>query len=910
MAGRGEWVRRSAMGFAVLVASAGVAAGLSNPNDFCTGNPCVISADKVVDAGAVLDFGTRTVILQKQLTIAALPNGAIGSFTLKCGTFQISGSDGQIKGTNASGPGGSATIEALNDIQINGTASIGAVRLTGQDAGVLTLTTTNGSISGSGRINLSGDGLIASGGTLVMRSGSTINYSGQISAPGGTQGGGGLLDIGATGNITFTNLLDLTGGEVGGGELDVFGQANVTLGEVDLSANGDAGDAGFAVIEANGSVTLSGRVRGRGADNGENCGDGADIDINALGNLTINGEMDIRGRGLDCSGGFLSLDGENVFLNGLLQMSGTGTESDGGDLDVSARTLIRVVGTVQIDGGDSGAGDVLFLSDKDIDIQGQINAYGRSSISPGSALVEFDAQGTLTVSGDIDASGGPNAPMGGGDVTLGGCKVDVKSTALIKSLGDLGGITVQGNDKVTLRGVFQAGSGGNDIEFGPRAAPPDIAGASFSPAATLIPNATLLPCRACDTNADCNDNNTCTSDTCAVDGLTCLYAPVVGSCNDGNACTTGDTCVGTLCVGGAPPNCDDGKVCTADSCAPASGCTHTNVVGACNDGNLCTTGDSCSGGNCVGTPLNCSDGNPCTNDVCTLGVCSNPNNTLPCSDGTACTNGDVCSGGSCVPGPTLDCDDHNACTIDSCNPSNGCQHSIGGSGCADTDGDGTPDELDPCTTLDWTPFPVTPPNQHPRAFTFGLGKLVASDGEQRLLLKGVFNSAPASIPIDPTANGIHLYAADAAGAFFDVSLPGGAGCAAGDGWTTVGVGFKKIWVYRNKSGTLPPSCAAGSARGITSVQIRDQRLSNKHGLQFKVKMKNGSLQRDPVPPLTRVQVSLALAAQPAPGVASPQAKAGECAEALLTGNPIASRGKPFCKPKLSGAALDGLTCKE
>jgi hypothetical protein len=704
-------------------------------------------------------------------------------------------------------------------------------------------------------------------------------------------------------------LIDLTGGEVGAGEIDIFGGANVTLGEVDLSANGDAGDAGFAVIEAAGSVVLSGRLRGRGADNGENCGDGADIDINATGDLTINGEVDIRGRGLDCSGGFLSLDANRVFLNSLMQMSGTGTQSDGGDLDVSARTLIRVTGTVQIDGGDSGAGDVLFLSDKDIDIPGRINAYGRSSISPGSALVEFDAQGTLTVSGSIDASGGVNAPMGGGDVTLGGCKVDVKSTARIKSLGDLGGITVQGNDKITLRGVFQAGSGGIDIEYGPRANPPDRAGATFTPPPNLIANETLTPCRVCDTNLDCNDSNGCTSDTCQVDGLACLYAPTVGACSDGNACTTGDTCVGTLCVGGAPPNCDDNKVCTADSCAPATGCVHGNVSGACNDGNLCTTGDACSGGNCVGTPMTCSDGNPCTNDVCTAGVCSNPNNTLPCTDNTACTNGDVCSGGACVPGPALDCDDSNACTVDSCSPSAGCQHSSGGSGCADSDGDGVPDEADPCTTLDWTAAPLSPPNQHPRTFSFALGKLVAPDGEQRLLMKGLFNSAPAAIAIDPTLNGVHLYAADAVGAIYDVSLPGGAGCEAGDGWTTFGTGFKKIWTYRNKSGAVPPTCAPDSARGVTGVQIRDQRLSSKHGLQFKVKMKHGSLLRDPVAPLTRVQVDLALAAQPSPGVASPQAKTGECAEALFTGNPIAEKGKPFCKPKLSGAALDGLTCK-
>jgi len=907
MVGRCEWTRGAALGAALLLGGAGAAAGLSNPNDFCTGNPCVIASDKVVDAGALLDFGTRTVVLQKQLTIANLPNG-VGSFTLRCGTFQITG-DGQIKGTSASGQGGTAIIEALNDIQINGTAGTGAVRLNGVDAGALALTTTNGAISGGGRISIGGDGILASGGALTMRAGSTISYSGQITAPGGTQGAGGVIDVAAPGHITLSGLIDATGGEAGAGEINVVGGANVTLGEVDLSANGDAGDAGFAVIDAGANVLLSGRFRGRGADNGENCGDGADVDLNAAGDLTINGELDIRGRGLDCSGGFLTLDGERVFLNSLMLMSGTGTQSDGGDLDVSARTLIRVSGTVQIDGGDSGAGDVLFLSDEDIEIVGQINANGRTSISPGSSLLELHAQGTLTISGGVDASGGAGAPMGGGDVTLAGCKVDVTAGSLIKSLGDLGVISVQGNDRITLRGVMQAGSGGIDIEYGPRAAPPDIAGASFSPAPALVPNPLLVPCRVCDTDADCNDGNACTSDTCPADGLACLHAPQAGTCSDGNACTLGDTCVGSLCVGGAPRTCDDGKACTADSCAPATGCVFTNLSGPCNDGNLCTTGDVCAGGTCVGAPITCADGNPCTDDVCTAGACSNPNNSAPCSDGTACTVGDQCSGGSCVPGAPLVCDDGNACTVDSCHPASGCQHSPFGSGCADSDGDAVPDELDPCTTRDWTAAPLTPPNQHPRTFTFALRKLSAPDGAQRLLMKGLFNSAPASLPIDPSVHGVHLYAADALGPIYDVSLPGGAGCEADDGWTTTGVGFKRIWSYRNTSDAVPPTCAPGSARGVTAVQIRDKRLSNKHGLQFKVKMKNGSLLRAPAVPPTRLQVSLALAAQPSAGVASPQAIEGECAEALLVGDPIPGRGKPACKVKLGGGTLNGLTCK-
>jgi len=51
------------------------------------------------------------------------------------------------------------------------------------------------------------------------------------------------------------------------------------------------------------------------------------------------------------------------------------------------------------------------------------------------------------------------------------------------------------------------------------------------------------------------------------------------SCNDGNACTTGDVCNGGQCRGGPPPNCDDGNACTTDACDPGTGCTHQSQAG-------------------------------------------------------------------------------------------------------------------------------------------------------------------------------------------------------------------------------------------------------------------------------------------------------------------------------------------
>lgn len=904
MVGRGG---RVLIAVVLTALAAGRGAALSSPNSFCTGDPCIISADKTADPDIVLDFGTRTVILQKQLTMGTQqPTGTIGSLTIRCGTFRTTG-DGTIKGSASGKAGGVLSIEAVNAIQLNGTTTLGDVRLTGQDGGNLTLKTSIGSITGTGRVNLGADGLIASGGTFTVVSAGDITLSGALMLPGGSQGAGGTIDMQAPGNITLSGAVNLTGGQSGGGFLDLTATGAITLTNVDLSGSGEFGDAGLASIDG-GTVTIA-TLTGRGANDGENCGDAADIDIFATGDVLLNGVVDIRGRGLDCSGGFLDIDANRVFINSLLLMSGDGSESDGGDLDVSTRTLTQVASTaiIDIEGGTGGAGDVSLQSDTDVVSAGTIKANGRSSTSAGASLVELNAGRNLTVSGTIDASGGSAVIDGGGDLGLVGCKVDTATTARLIATGDAGDIRVEAHDKLTLRGVFQAGSGGISVQYGTRAAPPTIS-ASFSPATVPLLNPLLLPCRVCDTDAQCNDGNSCTSDTCPADGLACQHANLQGSCSDGNACTVGDVCVAGACVPGAAPNCADANSCTLDTCVPASGCVHSPITATCDDGNTCTSNDHCVAGVCTGTASNCEDHNVCTDDTCTdAGGCLHTNNFNGCNDNNPCTVNDGCMNGGCSGDP-VSCDDDDPCTVDTCAQSAGCLN-IPIQGCADTDHDGILDDADECTTIAWTSPPTTPPDQSPTKFGLVANKLSEPDGSQALLVKGNFNPATATPPVDPALNGVHVYVADATGPVFDVSVPGGAGCSADDGWTTGGPPTRTIWKYRNKSGALPPDCAPGSAQGLTSIQIKDARQSAKQALQFKAKAKSATLERTPDVPLTRILVDFALGAQPAPGVASAQARAGQCAEALFTGNPIQSSPKPSCKAKLRSGELNGAVCK-
>ena len=63
-------------------------------------------------------------------------------------------------------------------------------------------------------------------------------------------------------------------------------------------------------------------------------------------------------------------------------------------------------------------------------------------------------------------------------------------------------------------------------------------------------------------------------------------------------------------------------------------------------------------------------------------LCYDPKMTSGCKNDTMCSDGNVCNGieacnmtsGVCRPGPVLDCDDKNLCTVDSCDIVNGCIH--------------------------------------------------------------------------------------------------------------------------------------------------------------------------------------------------------------------------------------------
>jgi cysteine-rich repeat protein len=184
----------------------------------------------------------------------------------------------------------------------------------------------------------------------------------------------------------------------------------------------------------------------------------------------------------------------------------------------------------------------------------------------------------------------------------------------------------------------------------------------------------------------CDDANPCTDETCDPKAG-CKAVPNKAPCDDGNACTTADVCSSGWCVGGGIVACDDLNPCTTDTCEAKVGCVHQVNTAPCDDGNPCTTGDQCNLGGCVGgKKAACFDGNPCTDDACDpKNGCTFLPNAAACNDGNACTTGDHCAAAACVADSTLDCDDANPCTKDSCDPAAGCKHAPAAGPCSDGD---------------------------------------------------------------------------------------------------------------------------------------------------------------------------------------------------------------------------------
>jgi len=152
---------------------------------------------------------------------------------------------------------------------------------------------------------------------------------------------------------------------------------------------------------------------------------------------------------------------------------------------------------------------------------------------------------------------------------------------------------------------------------------------------------------------DCDDGDPCTVEICMATG-SCESHPTCGAserCCDGRC---GECCEDL--------DCDDGVGCTVDRCflgaciamADDGACANAAVEMYCSLMGDCRAREPCPGN----TPEECDDAEACTVDSCTSGLCSHD----ACAEGTVCCP-DIGCGECCT---NSQCDDGDPCTVDSC----------------------------------------------------------------------------------------------------------------------------------------------------------------------------------------------------------------------------------------------------
>jgi hypothetical protein len=134
-------------------------------------------------------------------------------------------------------------------------------------------------------------------------------------------------------------------------------------------------------------------------------------------------------------------------------------------------------------------------------------------------------------------------------------------------------------------------------------------------------------------------------------------------CEDGEACTTADSCSGGRCAGTAY-SCDDGLECTTDGCDGAGGCENAPVAGACAVGGACyAAGDP--------NPANVCE--VCDPALDQTGFSPDPAND--CDDADPCTRDEGCGTGRCT-NTAYSCTDGLTCTTDVCDGAGGCSYPV------------------------------------------------------------------------------------------------------------------------------------------------------------------------------------------------------------------------------------------
>ena len=557
--------------------------------------PCHITEPIEIDQpSCVLDFGDRALVVTEEITVGS------NAVTIRAGSFTMltsgSGNDGAFdaRGTGTELPesiGGLINIESKSFVDISGTAR--SFRMSGNGRGGVLQISADGDLYIRNRIIADGTSILANGGSITLRSEAnmelTQNFS--ISARGGIQSaGGGEVLLAATGSITQTGEIDVSGAD--GGIVDIFAGASAEVEDLATNATGDAGSGGCIAIESGTGSTTNGLISANGST-GEfqsgGCGGVICIDSD-FGDVTISigSEVEASGARPDGGGGIMAvLAGRSFSGGGAIRGRGPNGETCGGDICIEAEVDLTTGGSGIIDasGGDGG-GEIDLGAGRDLRVFGEIEAGARQRGGLG-GLVALGAglrgggDGELIVGADVDVGANPtcsaeNGCGEGGTIDVTGSRVTVQPAATLDVSGPFAGDNlIVARELLRIQGSLDAqktiddGTDGiNDIVY--RALVPPVITGSITPEASQAGRSTCI--------GQASDLPSCIRP-----------APVCGNgrVDFPEACDPGPGASEEVCgecslmCEALPPTCDDMRTCTVDFCDPFIGCGHVPVLGRC-----------------------------------------------------------------------------------------------------------------------------------------------------------------------------------------------------------------------------------------------------------------------------------------------------------------------------------------
>lgn len=539
---------------------------------------CVIAGQHTIERECVLDFGARRVTV---LTTGRLNVGS-GSMQLRAGHLTLHGTINGV-GSATGARGGLIRIDISGDLRVSRSGSqFGLIDVSGNSSAGEIIVRAGGAVSIEGQLRARNLNQRSTGGLIDITAGQNLvsTAASVISAAGGNDSdGGGEIDLTAGGNLVVGNTLIADGTD--GGFVSLRADGTITVQGISATGVGDAGTGGCVDVAAGAGAVVQGALTAQGTTGG--CGGLVCLD-GGFGAVTIASTAVINANGArpDGGGGQVTiLSRGSAAVNGRVQALGPTGETCGGTVCVEAGLdiVLGSNGQVNVSGGDSG-GEVELAAGRDLRVDYytgsgnvSLDASGRQAGSLGGDATLRAGQGgsgSLSLNGVVDVrSNAPCSAQSGcgeaGLTELMGCNVDLGQLGQLRAGGpNAGQNSLIARAQLTVRGAVDAqptrsgGAVGSNRFLHRAGLSPVVIGNRVSPAARSL---TLTTCPMLgDTEPPCLN-------PCPVCGNGLIEFPE--TCDLGQQPPRSCGGCSIFC---ALENCDDGLVCTGDSCNPDVGC--------------------------------------------------------------------------------------------------------------------------------------------------------------------------------------------------------------------------------------------------------------------------------------------------------------------------------------------------